>query len=62
MDLFRPRMALPHHNAEPPGGRACGAIAGQLIQAAGKLVRWQDELTSLVISSIRPRRIDKVRL
>jgi len=31
-------MVLPQVNAEPPGGRACGAIAGQLIQAAGKSV------------------------
>jgi len=33
-----PGMVLPQMNAEPPGGRACGAIAGQLIQAAGKSV------------------------
>jgi hypothetical protein len=32
---FLPGMRLPDPNADPPGGRACGAIAEQPAQAAG---------------------------
>ena len=44
-----PAVGLPMFDAEPPGGRACGAIAGQLTQAAGKFVKATHWLFRLLL-------------
>src|SRR2546425_8218046 len=49
-----PGTVLPPVNAEPPGGQACGAIAGQLIQAAGKIVSRVQPMAPAPTSGQRP--------
>ena len=49
-----PGTVLPRINAEPPGGRACGAIAGQLIQAAGKSVSRLQPIAAAIANGQSP--------
>jgi len=51
---------LPHLDAQPSGGQACGAIAEQLIQTAGKfLSRLQSAIPAF--TSGQPPNTDTVR-
>ena len=49
-----PKMGFPKVNAEPPGSQPCGAIAGRLIQAAGKSALRVQQMTPAPTSGQPP--------